>query len=69
MQIDVINGITRLTATEGKVLVKDGSVGTEVWLSALDSPANWSEVDASLIPAPEMREQEILDELEGILNE
>lgn len=52
LHIDIVNGITRLTADEGKVLVKDGSVGTEVWLSALDSPANWSEVDASLIPRP-----------------
>jgi hypothetical protein len=69
MQIDVVNGITRLTADDGKVLVKDGSVGTEVWLSALDGPNNWREIDASLIPDPEMGEQEIIDELEVLLNE
>ncbi len=48
MQIDVINGITRLTASEGKVLVNGDAVGTEVWLSSLDSPDNWTEVDEAL---------------------
>ena len=44
MQIEVINGITRLTADEGKVLINDGAVGTEVWLAPSDSPDNWQEV-------------------------
>ena len=48
MQIDVVNGITRLTADESKVLVKDGAVGTEVWLALADSPDDWQETDEAL---------------------
>lgn len=48
MQIDVVNGITRLTAEEGKVLVNGDAVGTEVWLAPADSPDNWQEVDKDI---------------------
>lgn len=56
MQIDIVNGITRLTAAEGKVLVKDGAVGTEVWLAPSDSPDGWAEVDEALAEVDEVED-------------
>ena len=45
MIIDTINGITRLTATDGMILTNGTSHGTEVWLSPQDSAENWRETD------------------------
>ena len=43
MITETINGITRLTADKGKVLIRGDVQGTEVWLSPNESAANWTE--------------------------
>ena len=43
MITEIINGITRLTASDGMVLTNGTSHGTEVWLSPQDSASNWRE--------------------------
>ena len=45
MIIEIINGITRLTATDGMVLTNGAAQGTEAWLSPQDSADNWRETD------------------------
>lgn len=41
------NGITVLTADEGKILKHGNTYSTEVWLGKNDTPDNWEEVDYS----------------------
>ena len=60
MKIETINGIIRLTSSEGMVLTNGQTSGTEVWLSPQDSAENWFETDAI--------EPNSLD-LEGIVSE
>lgn len=67
MKNKTINGITRLTAAEGKVLTNGVTSGTEVWLSPQDSESNWIEQDS---PPPEPTNtdpESIITEMEGLL--
>ena len=65
MIINTINGITRLTATDGMVLTNGTSHGTEVWLSPQDSADNWRETDV-YEPADTDPEQ-VIAEMEEII--
>ena len=58
MQIEVISGITKLTASEGMRLYSDGAIGTEVWLAPDDSPDNWEEVDEDFQIPGELSEED-----------
>ena len=45
MKTELINGIVRLTASEGMWLTNGASTGSEVWLSPNEQAENWVEVD------------------------
>lgn len=63
MLIEVVNGITKLTADSGKVLKCGDSQGTEVWLAPTANETDWVEVDPNVVEDPES----ILTTLEELL--
>ena len=65
MIIEIINGITRLTATDGLVLTNGATQGTEVWLSPQDSADNWREVSENELT--ELDPESIIAEMEQLL--
>ena len=64
MIIEIINGITRLTASDGMVLTNGMISGTEVWMSPQDSASNWRE---TADPPEELDPENIISELEGLI--
>ena len=45
MRTETRNGLTILTADDGKILVSAGVYSEKVFLGKYDSPENWKEVD------------------------
>ena len=64
MTTEIINGMTRLTASDGMVLTNGAAQGTEVWLSPQDSASNWRE---TADPPEELDPENIISELEGLI--
>lgn len=63
MLIEVVNGITKLTADSGKVLKCGDSQGTEVWLAPTANATDWVEVDPNVMEDPEA----IIQEMEALI--
>lgn len=66
MITDKINGITRLTASDGMVLTNGSSTGTEVWLAPMARADDWREVSEGAL-LEESDPESIITELEGLL--
>lgn len=53
MTINIVNGITILTAADGYVLNKDDVYSSIVYLGKRDKPENWVEIEESEVPTEE----------------
>jgi hypothetical protein len=66
MITDKINGITRLTASDGMVLTNGDSHGTEVWLAPTALASDWREISEGAL-LEESDPESIVSELEELI--